>query len=41
VASHTYAAAGTYVVSLTVADEAGQTASVTGQVKVGIVEDDD
>jgi PKD repeat protein len=36
VASHTYAAAGTYVVSLTVADEAGQTASVTGQVTVAV-----
>lgn len=35
-ASHTYTAEGTYVVTLTVSDEAGQTASVTGQVKVAV-----
>jgi PKD repeat protein len=34
-ASHAYAANGTYVVTLTVADDTGQTASVTGTVKVG------
>jgi len=34
-ASHAYAANGTYVVTLTVADENGTTASVTGSVKVG------
>lgn len=34
-ASHAYAANGTYVVTLTVADENGTTASVTGNVKVG------
>jgi chitodextrinase len=38
VASHTFTAAGTYVVTLTVADDAGQTATVSGQVKVGVVE---
>ena len=32
--SHTYAVAGTWVVTLTVADDTGQTASVTGSVKV-------
>jgi PKD repeat protein len=35
-ASHTFTAEGTYVVTLTVADESGQTASVTGQVKVAV-----
>jgi PKD repeat protein len=33
-AAHTYAAAGTYIVTLTVADETGQTASVTTSVKI-------
>ena len=33
--SHTYAAGGTWVVTLTVSDDTGQTASVTGNVKVG------
>lgn len=35
-ASHTYGAEGSFVVTLTVADEAGQTASATGTVKVTI-----
>ena len=35
-ASHTYGAQGSYVVTLTVQDETGQTASTTGTVKVAI-----
>ena len=34
--SHTYGAAGSYVLTLTVQDETGQTASTTGTVKVAI-----
>jgi PKD repeat protein len=35
-ASHTYTAEGTYVITLTVADEAGQTGTITAQVKVAV-----
>jgi PKD repeat protein len=35
-ATHTYKAAATYVVTLTVGDDSGQTASVTGSVKVAV-----
>lgn len=35
-AAHTYTAEGSYIVTLTVADETGQTASVTGTVKVAV-----
>jgi PKD repeat protein len=35
-ATHTYKAAGTYVVTLTVGDDSSQTASITGSVKVAV-----
>ena len=40
-ASHTYTVIGTYVVTLTVTDDVGRTATVSREVPVGVSDDDD